>query len=103
MDGIASVGSSRAVSSLYAQRLRYLSRVSAAVSARPAQPELPVEPVSPVRAVKPDAAVRIPIFVPEPALPSVESLNNAADNLVRMRIQYPEESGDDDGTGGIFR
>lgn len=72
----------------------YASRVSAARSAaaNPARLERPVEPVSPVRRVAPDAAVRIPITVQEPRIPTEDGLNNAADTLARMRIRRPEEA-----------
>ncbi len=72
----------------------HASNVSAAraSAANPAQPETPVEPVSAVRKVAPDAAVRKPIALQEPQLPTEESLNNALDVLARMRIQYAEES-----------
>ncbi len=68
----------------------YASNISAARSsaANPAQPETPVEPVSAVRKVAPDAAVRQPISVQEPRIPTEDALNNAAENLARMRIQY---------------
>ena len=74
----------------------YASRVSAARSAavNPAQPERPVEPVSAVRRVAPDAAVRIPITVQEPRVPTEDDLNNAADTLARIRIRFPEEADD---------
>ncbi len=77
----------------------YASNVSAAraSAANPAQPETPVEPVSAVRKVAPDAAVRQPVAVEEPRVPTEEALNNAADTLARMRIQYAEEPPQADG------
>lgn len=74
----------------------YASRVSAARSAaaNPAQPERPVEPVSAVRRVAPDAAVRIPVAVQDPRVPTEDDLNNAADTLARVRIRFPEEADD---------
>ena len=76
------------------RRFYYASRVSAARSAaaNPAQPERPVEPVSPIRRVAPDAAVRIPITLREPRVPTEDDLNNAADTLARMRVRFPEEA-----------
>ena len=70
----------------------YASKIAAAHSAaaNPSQPERPVEPVTPVRRVAPDAAVRMPVSVPEPRIPTEDDLNNAADTLALMRIQYPE-------------
>lgn len=90
---VGAVGSQSSLSALYAQSY-YAAKLSAArtAAANPAQPEAPVEPVSPVRAVKPDVPVRMPIAVGEPSLPTVDALNNASDNLARMRIQYPEEA-----------
>ncbi len=75
------------------QQSYYASRISAARTAavNPSQPEAPVEPVSAVREVAPDRAVRMPIAVEEPRVPTEDDLNNAADNLARMRIQYAEE------------
>ncbi|MBE6908543.1 MAG: hypothetical protein E7474_02900 [Ruminococcaceae bacterium] len=72
----------------------YVSNLSAAKSAaaNPSQPEAPVEPVSSVRRVSPDAAVRTPVSVQEPRVPDEAELNNAADNLARMRIQYEQEA-----------
>ena len=61
---------------------------AAAPAPVPAQPEAPVEPVSPARSVKRDESVRVPVSVQEPRIPGEEALNNAVDNLSRMRIQY---------------
>lgn len=76
------------------QRSIYASRIAAAHSAaaNPSQPERPVEPVEPVRRVAPDAAVRMPVAVPEPRIPTEDDLNNASDTLARMRIQFPEDA-----------
>lgn len=76
------------------QQFYYASRISAvrSAAANPAQPERPVEPASPVRRVAPDTAVRIPVTVREPRVPTEEDLNNAADTLARMRIRFPEET-----------
>ena len=81
------------MSGIYRQAY-YAANISAArtAAANPAQPNTPVEPVDEVRRVAPDAAVRRPVAVQEPALPTVDDLNNASDNLARMRIQSPEES-----------
>ena len=91
MSGIGAIGSSGGMSGLYLQAY-YASHISAARSAavNPAQPETPVEPVSAVRRVAPDAPVRMPVAVREPALPTVDDLNSASENLARMRVQYPE-------------
>ena len=81
------------MSGIYRQAY-YAANISAArtAAANPAQPNTPVEPVDEVRRVAPDAAVRRPVAVQEPALPTVDDLNNASDNLARMRIQSPEET-----------
>ena len=90
---VGSVGSQSGTSALYMQLYRNANLSAARSSAaNPAQPNTPVEPVSPVRSVKPDAAVRQPVPVEEPSLPTANELNNAADNLARMRIQYAEET-----------
>lgn len=93
MDGIGALGASGGMAGAYMQAY-YLSHISAARSAaaNPAQLESPVEPVFAVRRVAPDAPVRQPVPVREPRVPQVEDLNNAADNLARMRIQPPEEA-----------
>ena len=56
----------------------------------PSQPNLPVQPVEPVGRVTGNAAVRMPVNVSEPRLPTEADLNNAQENLVRMFVQYPE-------------
>ena len=58
----------------------------------PSQPELPVQPVQPVGRITGNAAVRMPMNVPEPRLPTEADLNNARENLVRLFVQYPETS-----------
>lgn len=77
------------------QQSYYASKISAArtAAANPSQPETPVEPVSAVRRVAPDAAVRMPVAVQEPRVPTEADLNNASDNLARMRIQSVETAG----------
>ena len=91
MPSIGAIGSAGNLSAIY-QQAYYASNVSAARSAaaNPSQPETPVEPVGAVRRVAPDAAVRQPVAVQEPTLPTVDDLNNASDNLARMRIQSAE-------------
>ena len=93
MSAISAIGPSMSSPPYYRQAF-YASHIAAARSAaiNPSQPDLPVEPVSPVRRVSPDAAVRIPVPAQERRLPTVDDLNNAAEHLVRMRIQYPEDS-----------
>ena len=89
MAGISPIGYNPNLSAVR-QQAYYASRVSQAYSAaaNPAQPEAPVEPVSPARSVKRDDSVRVPVSVQEPRIPGEEALNNAVDNLSRMRIQY---------------
>lgn len=90
---VGAIGSQSGMSALYVQLYRNANLSAARTrAANPSQPNAPVEPVSPVRAVKPDAAVRMPVPVEEPSLPTVDALNNASDNLARMRIQYAEEA-----------
>lgn len=98
MAGISAVGYGNNLSAAW-QQSYYASRISSAYSAaaNPAQPETPVEPVSAVRKVAPDAAVRKPIAVQEPRVPTEEDLNNAQETLARMRVQYPEEAERADG------
>ena len=92
MSGIPAVGYGGM--SVAWRQFYYVSRISAARAAavNPAQPERPVEPVSAVRRVAPDAAVRIPVTVQEPRVPTEDDLNNAADTLARMRIRFPDEA-----------
>ena len=94
---IGPIGSQGGMSAAYLQFYRN-ANLSAARSraANPSQPEQPVAPVPPVRSVKPDAAVRLPVPVEEPSLPTEQALNNAADNLARMRIRQAEESAPSD-------
>lgn len=93
MAGIDPIDRSLGTSAI-GQQAYYASRISAAyaAAANPAQPNAPVEPVSPVRRVAPDAAVRVPVSVQERRLPTEDDLNNAADNLARMRVRYPDET-----------
>ena len=93
MPSIGAIGSSGSMSAVY-QQAYYAAKISAArtAAANPAQPETPVEPVDAVRRVAPDAAVRQPVAVQEPSLPTVDDLNNASDNLARMRVQYAEQA-----------
>ncbi|MBO4914583.1 MAG: hypothetical protein J5449_05190 [Oscillospiraceae bacterium] len=93
MAGINPVGYGGNVSAVWRQA-DYNAKVSAAytAAANPSQPDSPVEPVSAVRRVAPDAAVRVPVAVQEPQIPTEAELNNASDNLARMRIQYPGEA-----------
>ena len=65
-----------------------MSRAHSA-AADPAQAETPVQPVPPVKAVPADASVRPPAAAKIP-LPTEEALNNASENLARMRIAYPD-------------
>ena len=85
-----------AIGSQYNMQAYYAANISAArtAAANPSQPNAPVEPVSAVGRVMPDASVRMPIGVQEPTLPTVDDLNNASENLARMRIEYPEEAAD---------
>lgn len=77
------------VSAAYAQSYYANLAASRAHSANPGRAETPVEPVSRVPRLPQD----VPISQPVPAaaemqLPTVSALNNAADNLARMRIEY---------------
>ena len=98
ISAIGSFGGMSGISAMYNNRISanrqadYAASAAAArtAAANPSQPNAPVEPVSAVRAVAPDASVRMPVAVQEPALPTVDDLNNASDNLARMRIEYPE-------------
>ena len=84
-----------AIGSQFNMQAYYAANISAArtAAANPSQPNAPVEPVSAVGRVTPDESVRMPVAVQEPALPTVDDLNNASDNLARMRIEYPGEAG----------
>lgn len=97
MSGISAIGPSTGLSAYYRQAF-YAAHVSAARSAaiNPSQPDTPVEPVSPVRRVSANASVRIPVPIQERRLPTVDDLNNASENLVRMRIRYPEDENSPD-------
>lgn len=90
-----------AIGSQYNMQAYYAANISAArtAAANPSQPNAPVEPVSAVRQVAPDTSVRMPVAVQEPTLPTVDDLNNASENLARMRIEYPEEAAQSDMQG----
>ena len=79
------------------RQARYLYGVSAArtAAANPARAETPVEPVQPVRAIPSDTPVKYPLTFTsaETRLPTEADLNNAQENLARMRIQYPAQEG----------
>ena len=89
MNGIGAL-QNNGLSSLW-QQARYLYGVSAAraAAANPARAETPVEPVQPVRALPSDTPVKYPVLLAGTRLPTEEDLNNAQENLARMRIQYP--------------
>ncbi len=91
MSGIGAIRGS-GLSSAWMQT-QYYMHLSAARSAaaNPARANTPVEPVMPVRALPSDTPVRFPMVLSSPSLPQPEELNNAADQLARMRIIYPEE------------
>lgn len=76
------------------QQFYYAARIAAVRSAavNPAQPNHPVEPVSPVRRVAPDTAVRIPIAVREPRVPTEGDLDSAVETLAHMRIRFSTET-----------
>ena len=90
MSGISAV-SGAGMSPVWLQA-QYYMHLSAARSggAYAARANAPVEPVEPVRALPSDTPVRYPVALSEPSLPRPEDLNNASDNLARMRIVYPE-------------
>ena len=90
MSGISAIGSG-GVSSAWRQAYYYMGMSRArSAAATPAQVETPVQPVSPVKAVPADVPVKVPVAVPEIPLPTVDALNNASENLARMRIAYPD-------------
>ena len=91
MPSVSAVSGYGGVSRQWAYYASYVAHLSAARSpaAGRSRPETPVEPVSAVRCVSADAPVRFP--VPEPTLPGVEDLNNAAEHLARMRIVDEKE------------
>ena len=95
MNGIAAL-QNYGLSSMW-QQARYMFNVSAAraAAANPARAETPVEPVQPVRALPADVPVKLPLSLSyaETRLPTEEDLNNASEVLARMRIQYPEQEG----------
>ena len=90
MSGISAIGSG-GISAAWRQAYYYMGMSRArSVAANPAQVETPVQPVSPVKAIPADVPVRLPVSVPEMPLPTEDALNNASENLARMRIAYPD-------------
>ena len=88
MSGISPI-SGRASSVGWLQAQYYLNMSAARrAAANPARAETPVEPVQPVRPLPSDTPVRFPISFAETALPTVDDLNNASENLAKMRISY---------------
>ena len=91
MGGISAIGAGGS-SSIWRWAPYYFNIMAMRQSAlRPAQTDTPVEPVDPVKrtAAATDTAPVFPMAQKETALPTVADLNNAQDNLARMRIQYP--------------
>ena len=90
MSGISAIGSG-GISAAWRQAYYYmgLSRARSA-AANPAQVETPVQSVSPVKAIPADVPVRLPVAAAEIPLPTEDALNNASENLARMRIAYPD-------------
>ena len=77
------------ISAAYAQS--YYANLAAfrAHSANPGRAETPVEPVSRVQRLPQDVPITQPVpAAAETRLPTASALNNAADNLARMRIEY---------------
>ena len=73
---------------LWGKAYNYMNLSAAkAAASHQAQPDVPVEPVEPVRAVRPAAEVGRAVQL-RTTLPAPEELNNAADHLARMGIQY---------------
>ena len=90
MSGISAIGSG-GISAAWRQAYYYMGMSRARSAAvNPAQVETPVQPVSPVKAIPADVPVRLPVAVPEIPLPTEDALNNASENLARMRIAYPD-------------
>ena len=90
MSGISAIGSG-GVSAAWRQAYYYMGMSRALrAAANPARVETPVEPVSPVKAVPSEVPVKVPVSVPEIPLPTEDALNNASENLARMRISYPD-------------
>ena len=92
MSGISAIGSG-GISAAWYQAYYYMgmSRARrAAANPSPAQVETPVQPVPPVKALPADVPVKLPVPVPEIPLPTEDALNNASENLARMRISYPD-------------
>ena len=90
MSGISAIGAGGS-SSIWRWAPYYFNVMAMRQNAlRPAQTDTPVEPVDPVRkvAAATDTAPAFPMAQKETALPTVADLNNAQDNLARMRIQY---------------
>ena len=97
MSGISAIGAG-GVSSIWRWAPYYFNIAAMRRNAvRPAQPDTPVEPVDPVKktAAATDTAALFPFAQKETALPTVADLNNAQDNLARMRIQYLGQDGEE--------
>ena len=100
MSGISAIGAIGAgeASSIWRWAPYYFNIAAMRRNAiRPAQPDTPVEPVAPVKrtAAATDTAALFPFARKETALPTVADLNNAQDNLARMRIQYLGKEGEE--------
>ena len=90
MSGISAIGSG-GISNAWRQAYYYMGMSRARIAAaNPAQVETPVQPVSPVKAIPADVPVKIPAAAAQLPLPTEEALNNASENLARMRIAYPD-------------
>ena len=87
MSGISAIGGGGA-SSLWIQAQYAINTAQAQTAVAGAtRAELPVEPVTPVRALPSDVPVQIPVAVR--ALPDAAALNDPAEILARMKINYP--------------
>lgn len=97
MSGISAIGAGGS-SSIWRWAPYYFNIAAMRKNAlRPAQVDTPVEPVDPVKRTAPatDTAPAFPLTQKETALPTVADLNNAQDNLARMRIQYLSPEGEE--------
>ena len=92
MSGIGAIGGyGYQRSAAWQQAYAYMGLGTArAASARGAQPETPVEPVQPVKQVSAGSPTQVSIQV-RASVPAEAELNNAADSLAKMRIQYGDQ------------
>lgn len=97
MSSISAIGGAGYTPAWIQMRYALGTAQTRSAASRGAGAAAPVEPVDPVRPIGSELPVKIPVALPESAIPSAADLNNPSEVLARMRIDYPEGEAFDPG------